>query len=441
MRYIREETHDVVVCGSGPAGLGAAMAAKKCGAKVMLLEAGALVGGTLCAVPWMAVNRLLLRNGSRSEVHAALVRHILKYGDIAAYPTKPDKINGDGYNCTVEYTEAAVYDMLEEAEVPLRMFSPVTGILREGDKITGVTVREKQGIAAYHAKVVVDATGDGDVAAAAGCEFESGREEDGIHMPITLGFAVGGIDTDAFFTWFHQGGKQGVGTAGEPGTFVAMMDDAYMKGYYVAAWYGLCRATMPGVIGVNNGAWRGQKLTTNGLDSADMTAARRNGVRVALDFIKILKDYAVPGAENAYIQKLGALLGVRDTRRIIGAYVQTLEDAQEGSEFPDVIARKYGWIDANQIYIGPMKSGYAYPYRSLIPNGAEYMLVTGRCASATFMGHSAGKSMGNMMELGIAAGCAAAMSVQAGVPPRALDVSALQKCLCETLKLRILEYV
>lgn len=439
MLYNREESYDVVVCGSGPAGLGAAMAAKMCGANVILLEAGALAGGTLCAVPWMSVNRLLLKNAPRSAVHDALVRHILKYGDVAAYRNRDEKINGDGYNCTVEYTEAAIYDMLEEANVPLRMFSPVTGVLREGEKITGVTVREKQGITAYHAKIVVDATGDGDVASAAGCEFQSGREEDGVHMPVSLGFALGGLDTETFFNWMWRRGGKGVGTAGEPETFVAIMDDAHAKGYYVAAWYGLCKATVPGVIGVNNGAWRGQKLTTNGLDSADLTDARRNGVRVALDFVKILKDYRVPGAENVYIQKLGALLGVRDTRRIMGDYVQTLQDAQEGSDFPDVIARKYGWIDANQIYIGPMVSGYEYPYRSLLPNGVEQLLIAGRCASATFMGHSAGKSMGNMMELGIGAGCAAALSVQLDTSPRALNVDALQECLCQQLKLRIFE--
>ena len=439
MQYVREESYDVVVCGSGPAGLGASMAAKKCGSNVIILESLSLPGGTLCAVPWMAVNRLLLRNEPRSDVHGAFVRHILKYGDIAAYPTRVDMINGDGYNCTVEYTEAAIYDMLEEAQIPLRMYSPVTGVLRKGDVITGVTVREKQGMAAYRAKVVVDATGDGDVAAAAGCEFQSGREEDGIHMPISLGFAIGGVDVDVFFEWMRSAGKRGVGTAGEPEAFHSIMDDAHGKGYYVATWYGLCRATMPGVIGVNNGAWRNQKLATNGTDSAELTGARRNGVRVALDFPKILGDYKVPGAENAYIQKIGSLLGVRDTRRIVGAYMQTLEDAETGSEFDDVVARKYGAVDANQIYIGKMKSGYAYPYRSLLPNGVEQMLVAGRCASATFMGHASGKSMGNMMELGIAAGCAAAMSAESGQSPRNLDVDKLQKRLCGDLGLRILE--
>ncbi len=100
-----------------------------------------------------------------------------------------------------------------------------------------------------------------------------------------------------------------------------------------------------------------------------------------------------------------------------------------GPEFDDVVARKFGAIDANQLFIGEMKSGFAYPYRSMLPRKIEYLLVAGRCASATFLGHAAGKSMGNMMALGQAAGVAAAMSVQQHVLPRDLDVGSLQSSL------------
>jgi len=276
----------------------------------------------------------------------------------------------------------------------------------------------------------VDATGDGDVAYAAGCEYMEGREEDGIHMPITLGFALGGIDKKVFFEWLDQDHYKSLNK---------IIDNAEQKGYYIATWYGFQAGTLPTIIGVNNGAWKGQGLKTSGLSAADLTGARRNGLRVAADLVRILRDYHVPGAENCFLDKVGNILGVRDTRRIVGEYVQTFEDSQNATEFEDIVARKYGYIDGNQIYIGPMKSGFGFPYRALVPKKIDGLLLAGRCASMTFMGHCAGKSMGNMMELGSAAGTAAALCSQKGIQPRALDVSKLQDVLIHQMEFAVLD--
>ena len=426
IKFIAEERYDVVICGSGPAGLGAALAAARCGSDVILLESANLPGGIINAVPWMPVNRLKYKKEKRSYAHDMLVRHIERLGEAASRPGSEDKVNGDGLSCHVEYSELAIYEMLEELGIRYRMYSPVVDVLKDGNKVTGVIVREKRGYAAYHANVVVDATGDGDVAFAAGCEYMEGREEDKIHMPITLGFSLGGIDKPAFFEWL-----------GDYKRFNALMDEAHAKGYYIAAWYGFNEGTLPGIIGVNNGAWRNQSLTSDGLNSADLTRARRNGLHVAADLVRVLRDYKVPGTENCFLDKVGNILGVRDTRRIVGEYVLTFEDSQEGPQFEDTVARKYGYIDANQLYMGPMKSGFSYPYRALVPKSIDGLLVAGRCASATFMGHSAGKSMGNMLELGEAAGAAAAICSKKGVQPRVLDVSELRAVLMDELDVLI----
>ena len=178
----------------------------------------------------------------------------------------------------------------------------------------------------YRAKVFVDATGDGDVAAAAGCTYMEGRDsepaDDGvrmeivpqaiddpetdapIHMPITLGFSLAGMDCQRFFQWFEKNGT----------LFKEILNRADQKGLYVAAWYGFNRGIAPGVMGVNNGAWIHQKLTLNGLDAADLTAARRAGLRVAMDFVSILRENMVPGAETCTLERVGSVLGVRDTR-------------------------------------------------------------------------------------------------------------------------------
>jgi hypothetical protein len=159
--------------------------------------------------------------------------------------------------------------------------------------------------------------------------------------------------------------------------------------------------------------------------------AERAGIQVALDFVRLARGYRVPGLEDCHLMRVGANVGVRDTRRLVGEYVLTVEDARNGPDFPDVVARKYGAIDANQLFIGEMHSGFAYPYRSLLPRQIENLLVAGRCASATFLGHAAGKSMGNMMELGQAAGVAAALCSRENVTPRELNLKILQTTLRE----------
>lgn len=418
--FVAEESYDVVVCGSGPAGLGAALSAARCGSSVILLESANLIGGIINAVPWMPVNRLTLDGKKRSYAHDMLVKHIEKFGQVASRPGREDKINGDGLSCHVEYSELAIYEMLEEAGVQYRMYSPVVDSLIENNKVSGVVVREKRGNVAYHATIVIDATGDGDVAYTAGCEYMEGREEDSIHMPITLGFSLGGIDKGVFFDWLERN---------KSNKYNEILDEADKKGYYIAAWYAFNEGTLPTVVGVNNGAWRKQSLKSNGLNSADLTMARRNGVQVAIDLVKVFRDNKVPGTENCYLDKVGNILGVRDTRRILGEYVQTFEDSQEAPDFDDTVARKYGYIDGNQIYVGPMKSGYGFPYRALVPKKIDGLLLAGRCASMTFLGHCAGKSMGNMMELGIAAGTAAALCIKKDVQPRHLDISKLRDTL------------
>lgn len=436
---------DCIVCGSGPAGLGAAMAAAKLGAKVLLLESAGQPGGTICAVPFMPVNRLRTEKMPRSDVHEAFIRHMTALGSAACYPGPEDRINGDGICPHPEYAELAIYRMLEEAGVTLKLFSPVIDAETTDNCLQSVTVREKRGLVRYRAKIFVDATGDGDVAAAAGCRFMEGKDsepadacvrmeivptadidtaqEAPVHMPITLGFSLAGMDCARFFQWF---GKN------QP-AFKEMLRKADEQGRYVAAWYAFNHGTAPGVMGVNNGAWRHQKLTSNGLDAADLTFARRAGLQVAADLVTILRENQVPGAENCTLERVGSVMGVRDTRRIEGEYVLTFADSQDSREFSDTVARKYGAIDANQLFIGTMDSGFAYPYRSLVPKDVDRLLLAGRCASATFLGHSAGKSMGNMMALGCAAGAAAALCIEEHVQPRHLDVALLRKTLQERL--------
>jgi hypothetical protein len=413
----RDADYDVVVAGGGPAGLGAALAAAMTGAKTLLVEARAFFGGVAAVAMWMPINRVLLDGGRRGGVHDLFVEKMRALGADAAVEGKSDMINGDNLDVHPDYLRLAAFELLEQTGCHYRLYSPAVDAVMDGNNLRGVVVMGKEGPQTFRARAVVDATGDGDVAFRAGAEMVEGRSEDGRHMPVSLVFAVANVDVERVLQFKAQ-----------RAAWDALIAEAAAEGYHTAPWYSLDRTTIPGVLNVNNGAY----VDLGNIDatkSAELTVAERFGIRVAVDFCRLARDKQIPGMEDCRLMRTGANVGVRDTRRIVGEYVLTVEDAREGAEFEDVVARKYGAIDANQLYIGEMHSGFAYPYRSMLPLRIESLLVAGRCGSATFLGHAAGKSMGNMMAIGQAAGTAAALCAAQGVTPRDLDVKQLQSVL------------
>jgi glycine/D-amino acid oxidase-like deaminating enzyme len=415
-------SYDVVVAGGGPAGVGAALSAAMNGARVAILEARSQFGGTATAALWMNINWLFSddKRTFRGGVHDTLVAKIRSFGDMASVPGKRNEVDGGNLSVHPEYTKQAIFELFEEHGIDYRLYSPVTGVIQEDSVVNGVKVTGKEGVSNFRGKVTVDATGEGDVAHLAGCRMTEGREEDGRHMPMSLVFALADVDTEKAMAFYQDDNRK---------RFLELVGEERKKGeYLLTSWYGFDHTTIPGVISVNNGGCANLSLDAN--ITGDLTAMERLGIELATEFVRFVRDKRIPGLENARLMRTGSHVAVRDTRRLSGEYILQEKDVIDGTEFPDRVARKYGAIDAVGFTTGVrFKQGAAYPFRSMLPREVENLLVTGRCGSATFIAHSAGKSMGNMLDLGQGAGVCAALAARDGILVRDVNVAEAQEIL------------
>ena len=414
---------EVIVAGAGPAGISAALAASSMGAKTLLLEARGFMGGVAATSLWMPMNRVLLNGGPRGFTHNMLVDKIKSYGNDAFVEGKVTWIDGDGLHIHPDYLRFGMFELLEQYGCKYMLNSPVVGAKVEDGVIKEVTVGTKDGSAIFYADIFIDCTGDGDLSYRAGAQTFVGAEDTGALMPITLGFMLANVDTDRLFEFYNGPERR---------SFSAIIRQAAEMGYGVSTFYSFDRTSIPGVVSVNNGGLRNVG-PLNAVDPRDSTAAERICLQVVMDFMAFARKL-IPGLENCCLVRTGATVGVRETRRVMADYVVSIDDAQ-GMEFEDVVARRYGDVDQAGLSSGGgrprMVSGYAFPYRALLVKGIERLMAAGRCGSYTHEGLAAGKSMGNMMGMGQAAGVAAVLSVQQGITPRQLPYQQVQKVLTD----------
>jgi len=451
--------YDVIVCGSGMAGIGAAAAASRQGAKTLLLERRGYMGGITYICLWMSANGLHVpgmygkpTNVCRGGVLDAFAQKLIAMGGDAACRTGVGSRGQDaaGYHVHPDYLRVAVYEFLEESGCHYRVHSPVVDVVKEDNRVTGVVVQDRDGRTTFRANTIVDATGDGDIAYLAGAKFEKGRESDGLCMPVTLTFMLGNVDYRRLKMYKPGHHKKPLDTTklsqdeidrlhkenpasvtDDDAPFYEIIKEARKEGYVTAEWYALTPTSIPGVVSVNNGGPH-DFGNMDGTNVQHLSIAERYGASIATDFVKIALKWQIPGLERCYLYLVGPEVALRETRRIIGDYYMTDEDMVEGTRFDDVVAIGYGKGSDTVHYHAAGKRMKDIPYRMLLVRDLEGLLVAGRCVSASQAALGGIRGMGTCMEMGQAAGVAGAIAAENKQTPRAIDVAALQQRLRDT---------
>ena len=408
---------DVLIAGGGPAGVGAAIGAAKAGAgKILLIENLSSLGGM--AGPGMMSHWVGVTGSPDVEWIQRKCAKLLN---------TPQAEKGWIFSIHHESLKYVLQEYLLELGVKLQFNTLAAAAIVENGTVRGVITESKSGREAILAKVVIDATGDGDVAARAGAAFEKGRAEDQACQPATLMFRIGGVDcAHAIF----------------PGSFESLVN--VPKGEIQAlarnklpAPLGhalLYRTWLPGEVCVN----MTNAVNVDGTDCrsiSDAVIQCRRQIPLIVDF---LREYA-PGYENCYPVTSGELLGIRETRHFKTMYELTSEDITEGRLFPDWISTGNAFnFDIHNVEGSGLdkhgaqkffkaKGKYSIPLGSCIPRGLNGLLLAGRCIGGSHKAHSNYRAMPICFGIGQGTGVAAAFAAKADGDVRNLDIAAIQQ--------------
>lgn len=402
----------ILVVGAGLAGVAAAVCAARKGTEVLLVERAGWLGG-------MATSGLvpIIWN---TDLSIALDPEVNK-GIVKEFEGLLKKLGGEREWRNPQIMKYVLFKMCQEAGVKILLYTLTTDVIVKNDTIKGIIVENKSGTQAILSDIVIDVTGDGDVAAKAGAPFEIGRGRDSGTQTVTLVFMLGDVDTNRI--------KQHCGNYNE------VFDKAReSKEFYVPdmGGGGCIEIVVPGehgVVDVN-------AVNVGGLDNIDvrdLTYAQVECTRQIMDAVKVYRKYC-PGFENCFLIDMAAYMGVRESRRIMGEYLLTGADVMNARKFEDGVAKGRFLIDVHTWdYRGDVGGAWTpvfeIPYRSLVPLKIENLLVAGRCISADHAAHAALRIQGTTMAIGQAAGVAAGLCIKEKVSPRKLNPALLVKVL------------
>jgi len=412
---------DVVVAGGGPAGCAAAAAAAQEGKRVLLLEAtGALGGmGTMGLIPaWCPFS------DGKQIIYRGLAERVFLESKKGCPHVPPAML--DWVPINPEHLKRVYDNLLEEAGVEVLFFTMAAGVQLDGEKMTGVLIANKGGLACVQATVYIDCTGDGDLCAWGGARWEQGDAQ-GDTQPASHCFSLAPVSSAQY--------------QADPPTRARIKAGADLSRYKRLSDLHLCNClTGPGTVGFN----AGHLWDIDGTDPRSLSNAVREGRKIAAEFRDVLAE-ALPGMfGGAHLAATAPLLGIRETRRIMGDYILTLSDYLARKSFADEICR-----NAYPVDIHPAKheiqatrdekivimerferykpgESHGIPYRCLVPGKLSNVLVAGRCISTDHPVQASTRVMPVALAMGEAAGVAAAQACAAAGETRAVDTDALR---------------
>lgn len=433
---------DVLVVGGGPSGLGAALGAAAAGAEVVLAERYGFLGGNATAALVMPLTSFHAHRAGRPQtgsttllptdqgpgepVVAGTLRRLVERLAAAGGAIPPSEATGLAVPFDPEVFKLVALDLLDEAGVHFLLHALAVDVVGPPRRPEGVVFATKSGPVAIAARAIVDCTGDGDVAAAAGADYEIGRDEDGLVQPMTLYFRMAGFERAAFEAYVRTHPTQwravhGLWDLVQEATGAGELDLPREDILFFATPHerevSVNSTRVTGVLGTS--LW-------------DLTRAEWVSRQQMRQIAAFLRHY-VPGFERAYVVQSGTTIGVRESRRITGEYRLTADDVLSARKFDDVIARGAYPIDIHNpkgagTLIRRLPPGEAYdiPLRCLLPQRVDRLVVAGRCISGTHEAHASYRVMPVSMATGQAAGVCAALAARSGRMPRKVPAREIQ---------------
>lgn len=396
--------YDVVVCGGGPAGVSAAIAAAQTGARTLLIEGEGCLGGIWTSGQLCVILDAAGKGGLMHEFEARLKSH-------DAYLVKSGRSK---YTYDVEAMKHILDTLCEEAGVEVRLHTRVVAVNRDGNRMRSIITESYSGREAICAEVFVEATGNGQMAASAGCTYAVGHPESGQTQPATLIGVISGAPAE----------EPGTRSMEEKLAFLRLLQSVGFEPSYrkPSMW----RLPNPELCCLS--VHHAYEVPCD--DAEAITRATIEGRKQLNEAVQALRG--IPAWRGVRLVSTATHLGIREGRRIHGLYCLTVDDIQNGTRFDDGICLVRFGVDIHAVTLNDddLQQGYSqgikvHPYniplRSLIAKDVSNLALAGRCVSGDFYAHASYRVTGNAVPMGEAAGVAAAMASDEGVALKDLD--------------------